>query len=330
MSVQRKLDEAKSNNGPRILVVDDDQTILDILTVILEDGGYQVTTANSAEEGLVIYKEYPFPLIFTDLRMSCMDGMELLRKIKETKEDSQIIIMTAHASLDTSVESIREGAYDYLIKPLSDHSVVLPLAKRALEKVRLIVENDYLIKKLENSNVELKQANHLLREITLKDSLTGLYNKRYLKEVVDSEFNRSRRHKRDFSILFCDIDHFKNFNDTNGHLLGDNALERFATIVSQRLRVTDLASRYGGEEFVLLLPETSKEDATILAIEICEMVYAAEFEGEKNQPNGKLTVSIGVSTFPQDGDNWSDIISHADKALYKAKSSGRNRVYVEE
>lgn len=325
MSGKRRQDESGGNTGPRVLIVDDDRTIRDILTVLLEEGGYQVTCAESAEIAFDLYKKDPFPLIFTDLRMSGMDGIELLKKIRHENEDSQVIIMTAHASLDSSLESLREGAYDYLIKPLSDHGIVIPLVQRALENVRLIVENRYLFEKLQNSYNELESTNKALREITLQDGLTGLYNQRYLKEIIDIELNRSKRHGREFSILFCDIDFFKQFNDANGHLVGDKALEHFSQLLVTRIRMTDFASRYGGEEFVLLLPETDKENATLLANNICSMIEESDFEGESTQPSGRLTVSIGVSSYPIDGVTEDEILASADKALYKAKALGRNQ-----
>ena len=330
MSGQRKEDELGSNKGPRILLVDDDETILEVLTVLLEEGGYQPVTAMSAEEGFEIFKEDPFPVVFTDLRMRGMDGMELLRKIRATNDDSQVVIMTAHASLDTSIESLREGAYDYLVKPLSDHTIVLPLVERALDKVRLVVENNYLLERLQNSYDELSDTNSMLREISLQDGLTGLYNQTYLKEIIDIELNRSRRHQRTFSLLFCDIDNFKEFNDNNGHLLGDEALSNFSKLILQRLRMTDFASRYGGEEFVLMLPETELVDAAFVAEDICKLIYESDFEGEETQPGGRLTVSIGVSSYPANGDSIDELLHSADKALYQAKKYGRNRVYLAE
>ena len=325
---QRKEDDLGGNVGPRILIVDDDETILDVITVLLEEAGYQVVTAMSAEKGFKLFEADPFPVVFTDLRMKGMDGMELLKKIRKINEDSQVVMMTAHASLDSSIESLREGAYDYLVKPLSDHSIVVPLVERALEKVRLVVENNYLFERLQKSYDELSNTNNMLREITLKDGLTGLYNKRYFNEIIDNELRRSRRHNRAFSILFCDIDNFKDFNDANGHLLGDQALKDFSKLIGHRLRVTDFSSRYGGEEFVLLLPETDIKDATVVANEICKMIFESKFEGEESQKGGRLTVSIGVSAFPQHGDNEDDLLHSADKALYQAKSDGRNRVNV--
>lgn len=328
MSNPCRREDADPNNGPRILIVDDDPTFRKIIAVILADGGFQPSTAESAEEALTLFNSDPFPLVFSDLRMPGMDGIELLQQIRQTSEDTQVVIVTGHASLDSSLKSLREGAYDYLIKPLRDHSMVLPLVERALDKVRLIVENRYLMEKIQQNNEELESTNKILREITLKDGITGLYNQRYLMEMINLELKRSHRHNRAFSILFCDIDNFKLFNDHNGHLLGDKALERFSKLILQRLRVTDFASRYGGEEFVLLLPETDKEHAFVLADDLRKLIQESDFDGQESQPGGELTVSIGVSSFPVDGDNEDDLLTAADRALYNAKNLGRNRVVL--
>ncbi len=325
---QRKQSDKNPNNGPRILIVDDDPTFSRILAAIIEKGGYQPSIAESAEVALELYSNDPFPLVFSDLRLPGIDGIELLQKIRQSNEDTQVVIITGHASLESSLQSLREGAYDYLIKPLRYHSLVLPLIKRALDKVRLIIENRYLLEKIQQSNSELETTNKILRDITLKDGITGLYNQRYLMETFNIELKRSRRHNRVFSILFCDIDYFKQFNDKNGHLLGDKALERFSKLILKRLRITDFASRYGGEEFVLLLPETDKASAFVLADDIRRLIQESDFDGQESQPGGKLTVSIGISSFPVDGDSEDALLTTADKALYHAKNLGRNQVII--
>ena len=129
-------------------------------------------------------------------------------------------------------------------------------------------------------------------------------------------------------MLFCDIDHFKQYNDANGHIEGDEALKEFSEILLERLRQTDVASRYGGEEFIMLLPETSKENAAYLANDICSLVESHTFKGEKTQPGGVLTVSIGVASFPDDAIDEVELLRLADQALYKAKEEGRNRAII--
>jgi len=314
--------------GPRILVVDDDETIRDLFTVVLEDHDYAVSTAASAEEALDVYVHDPFPVVITDIRMDGMSGIELLKQIKASHDDTQVIMITAHASVDTSLRSLREGAYDYILKPIEDPGVVVAAAERALEKVRLVVENRYLMENLKKTNNELDAANHMLREITLRDHLTGLYNRRYLGVAFATELQRSIRHKREFAVIFCDIDHFKIYNDVNGHVAGDMLLKEFSDLLIRRLRRTDIISRYGGEEFVAILPETDKKNAAILANEICKLVRQHHFTKEDSQPDGKITVSFGVSSYPEDGITEDELLTQADKALYAAKDAGRDRVHL--
>jgi diguanylate cyclase (GGDEF)-like protein len=328
MNQGQRNSDVQGNDGPRILVVDDDQSILELMSLMLEEGGYQPSTAESAEEALTLFENDPFPLVFTDIRMSGMDGIELLKRIRKTNDDTQVVMITGHASLQSSLTSLREGAYDYLIKPIADFDVVLAVVERALEKVRLIIENRYLFEKLETSNRELESANSTLREITLRDGLTGLYNHRYLQEAIKTEVKRSQRHGRVFSILFCDIDHFKRYNDEHGHLMGDEVLRKFSDLLSNRLRQTDIACRYGGEEFVIMLPETNKESAVVLANSVRKLVSEHNFMEDSGTPGARVTVSIGVSSFPEDGERADDLLNCADKALYHAKRNGRNLVQV--
>ena len=325
---RRTKDEVPVNHGPRILVVDDDESVRELLSTVLFDEGYQVTTAESAEQALEYFYKDPFPLVITDLRMSGMDGLELLEKVKAFSEETQVVIITGHASLDTALQALREGVYDYLIKPIESLDIVTALVNRALDKVRLIVENQYLFKKLQANCEELEEVNVSLREISLRDGLTGLYNQRYFRQALNRELKRSSRHERSFSLLFCDIDHFKQYNDANGHIDGDEALKEFSDILLERLRQTDVACRYGGEEFIILLPETSKERADYLAKDIRSLVESHSFKGEATQPGGRLTVSIGIASFPDDAIEEVELLRLADQALYKAKDEGRNKVIL--
>ncbi len=312
----------------RILVVDDEESLRDLLSEVLTDDGYDVTTAATAEDALRVFADDPFPLVISDIRMPGMSGIDLLKKIKAENEDTQVVIITSHASLDTAVTALREGAYDYLIKPFEDLDVISAIVNRALDKVRLVVENRVLVERLRVNNKELEEVNSVLREMAIRDGLTNLYNHRYFHESMAVEVARSQRYGREFSIIFFDVDYFKKFNDTHGHPKGDAVLETIGKILQQRLRTTDMACRYGGEEFVLMLAETPKEGAVMLAEDLRQQIEQHAFQGEETQPNGKLTVSIGVATYPEDGESSSILLQKADEALYKSKENGRNRVTV--
>ncbi len=316
------------DDGSRILVVDDEASLRGLLSEVLTDDGYTVTTAESAEEALKIYNEDPFPVVVSDIRMAGMNGIELLKKLREINESTQVVIITSHASIDSAVTALREGAYDYLVKPFEDLDVISAVVKRAFEKVRLVVENRVLLEKLKNNNEELESVNKVLREMAIRDGLTGLYNHRHFQEELTIEVARSRRHERKFSLVFFDVDHFKMFNDTHGHPQGDTLLQMLGQLIQGRLRATDLACRYGGEEFVLLLPETSKEGAAIVAESLCADIVGTPFKGGETQPLGKISVSVGVATFPEDGEEAQVLLERVDKALYKAKQNGRNCVVL--
>lgn len=314
----------------QILVVDDEMSLRELVSEVLTDDGYDVTTASTGEKALRLFAETPFTLVITDIRMPGMNGIDLLRKIKAENQDTQVIIITSHASLDTAVTALREGAYDYLIKPFEDLEVISAVVDRALEKVSLVVENRLLLEKLHINNQELELANVFLREMAIRDGLTGLYNHRHFQETLAAEVARSQRHKREFSLIFFDVDHFKTFNDTHGHPEGDTLLRILGQLIQERLRETDLAYRYGGEEFVLLLPETSKEGAVVVAENLRMKIETTPLKGAEIQPMGKITVSIGVATFPGDGEEAAKLLENADQALYRAKQGGRNRVVVVE
>ena len=175
---------------------------------------------------------------------------------------------------------------------------------------------------------DVNRLHNQTQQLTLKDSLTGLWNHRKLVQDFERELQSARRNRRDVSCLMIDIDHFKAYNDNNGHQAGDEALRAVADILCSAVRETDFVYRYGGEEFCILLPDTDKEAASVLAERVRSNVEQAKFEGEASQPSGCLTVSIGVAAYPCDAISKDNLISCADKSLYVAKNDGRNRVAV--
>lgn len=168
-------------------------------------------------------------------------------------------------------------------------------------------------------------------EMAVTDELTKVYNHRYFARTLLTELKRAERHNEQVGLCMIDVDHFKKFNDTHGHLKGNAVLIEIARIMRIAMRETDIVARYGGEEFAVILPKTNKEHATALANRLREAVEEVKFQGAELQPLGKLTVSIGVATYPEDSDtadSVSDIIELADQALYLSKADGRNRVTV--
>jgi diguanylate cyclase (GGDEF)-like protein len=314
--------------GKPILVVDDEDSIRSVLSQVLGEDGFKVTEAASGEAALALFQKQPFDLVITDIVMPGINGIELLTKIKELNSDAQVIIMTSYASLDTAVSALRSGAYDYIFKPFEDIDVITAAARRAAEKIRLITENQNLIERLTKKTEELEKANNVLKKLAIRDGLTGLFNHRYFQEDLAYTLRRAGRYKRIFSIVFLDIDHFKNYNDIHGHTQGDKLLRTLGQILKKNLRKSDLIARYGGDEFVITLPETAKAKTRMVAEKICKFVSNYNFEGRETQPLKKVTLSIGVASYPEDGTDGSSLIQCADQALYQAKKSGRDRVCV--
>ncbi len=177
--------------------------------------------------------------------------------------------------------------------------------------------------------IENAQLYEKTRELSNTDELTGLSNRRYFQEILMRELAQARRYHANFSLIMIDIDHFKRYNDTHGHLNGDIVLRKVASLLLQSTRGIDLVSRFGGEEFVILLPKTSREGARAAAEKLRQCVAAEKFTGmEQSQPLGMVTLSLGVSEFPNDSKDIYELLDLADRALYLAKENGRNRTVV--
>jgi diguanylate cyclase (GGDEF)-like protein len=292
-----------------ILIIEDEEDILALLSGLLKSENYVVITAGNGREGIEKFQEYTPDLIITDVRMPIMDGIEVLREVKTKESDTEVIILTGHSDEATAIDCLRLGAYDYFRKPLEDIDVLLTAVERVLEKRNLELKNRSLVKQL--------------KELSIKDPLTGLYNYRYLQNCLDEEIDRSRRYGHNFFILMIDADHFKDINDTYGHLFGDHVLKKLGELLTIQLRSTDRLFRYGGEEFLAIMNELNKAEVSIIVERLMESIrnYNFRYEGQE----AKITVSMGGAFFPDGADNKLDLIKEADQALYKAKEAGRDR-----
>ena len=309
-----------------ILIADDDAAIRGLLAELLRDEGYEVAEAVSGEEALERYKTQPFDLILTDIRMAGMDGIALLQEVRSVNADAHVIIMTSHASMDTALSALKLGAYDYLLKPFESLDLVLTAVKRSVESVALQKERELLVASLTRNNLELERLNKFFREMAIRDGLTGLYNHRYFNEALAQEVERARRYRRQLAVLFIDVDHFKTYNDTHGHQRGDDLLRELGSILNKQIRESDLAARWGGEECVVMAPETDAEGARAIAEHLREAVASSPFFASESQPGGAVTVSVGVAVISLDEDDAASLIFRADQAVYEAKRAGRNVV----
>ena len=186
----------------------------------------------------------------------------------------------------------------------------------------------YLSKNLRYNEDLLKNLLQQTRELSISDGLTGLYNQMHFFELLDLETKKSLRYDLNYSLIIFDVDHFKNFNDSNGHLRGSETLKAIGAIMKNKFRSTDLLAKYGGDEFVIILPQTDKVGAYLAAERLRESIEKRVFPGAETQPQKKITISIGLASYPEHGLTDEEILNHADKSLYFAKESGRNRTII--
>ena len=308
-----------------ILVVDDELAIRSLVGELLTDEGHVVTLAEDGEDALEKFKKEWHEIVFSDIRMPKMTGIELLGEIKKMTELTQFIIMTSHASVDNSIAALKKGAFDYILKPFDDLEVVVDAAKRAIANLSAIREQQYLLNTLSRQNQELGTLNKKFRELAIRDGLTGLFNHRHGEDRLADEVDRARKFNRNLSLLFIDLDNFKFFNDKHGHLAGDEVLHSLGKLMSGATLDSDTLARWGGEEFIIIAPETNEQQACQLAETIRKLVAEYAFPHADQQPLGHVSLSIGVATMSDGIANAEQLLKLADKAVYRAKESGRDR-----
>ena len=309
----------------KVLVVDDDYSILGVVSEVLEDDGYDVSTASSAEEAMEELKKEQFALVMTDIRLPGTNGIGLLEHVKHVSPRTAVIMITSHGSMQTSIEAVRLGAYDYLLKPFEDLSVISNAAKRAIETFNLDLQRSQLIHSLKLSNEELERTNEVFHGLAIRDGLTDLYNHRHINEMLDEEIAKTLIEDGDLSLIFIDVDNFKIFNDVHGHQEGDALLRELSGLMQASVRKKDMVARWGGEEFVVLCPGTVERVGLLLADELRRTIAEHPFKGGESQPLKKITISAGVAALTSNRTKAA-LVQAADKALYEAKSKGRNQV----
>ena len=308
-----------------ILIVDDETAIRELVGEILAGEGHEVTLAEDGEDALEKFKRTWHEIVFSDFRMPKMNGIELLGAIKEINENTQFVIMTSHASINNSIDALKLGAFDYILKPFDDLDVVTDAANRAIANLSGIRRQQDLVNTLARKNQDLESLNKEFRELAIRDGLTGLFNYRYAQERLEDEFDRATRFERELSVLFIDLDHFKFFNDAHGHQAGDEILQILSGIMTRAVRESDTLARWGGEEFIVIALETAREDACRLAERIRMSVIEYSFPNAEQQPLGVISLSIGVASRSDGTDSYEKLLRLADDAVYSAKDAGRNR-----
>lgn len=335
---------------PRILLVDDEVENLRALERTLRRH-FQTVSFTSPLQGLDEVRKNTFAVVISDLRMAELSGTEFLARVAELSHLSSRVMLTAHTDTKEMLEAInRAEIYRYITKPWNNEELTLTI-QQAADHYRLRSQNETLLQELEAKNrnlsekeqaliflnqklealveertTELTRANEKLKDLAMTDPLTRLLNRRSYFQRFLEEIERSKRYEHTMAVAMIDVDHFKPFNDREGHLSGDEALKRVAGILTSNIRKTDVLCRYGGEEFSLMMPETRLS----VGRDICERLRTAVektmFQGLKDSTY--LTISIGLSGFPEGGQTTEQLLQSADHALYEAKQRGRNQISV--
>ena len=343
-----------------ILLVDDDESILKMFESALSKT-FRVTTASDGHQArALLVKHDDVACVVADHMMPGMTGIDLCREAIALRPNAARVLITASDRIQDLSDAVNYGrVHRFLSKPVRITDL-LEVVKEAVRTATLEKENERLVvelsdknrlltkalaavqeserrleKEVEGRTRELKIANAELEKLALRDGLTGLYNHRFFQEALTTELARAARYGNAVSLVFLDVDHFKNYNDLCGHPAGDELLRQLARILTAteespevrfRGRLSDIAARYGGEEFVILLPMTEKPGAVVRAERIREMIAGHAFAHRDVQPSGFISVSVGVSAYPQDAVDKVTLIKLADEAMFTAKRSGRNRV----
>jgi diguanylate cyclase (GGDEF)-like protein len=321
-----------------ILIVDDNPTNLAVAVEYLETSGFIVLVAQDGESGIMRAKFARPQIILLDILMPGSDGFETCRRLKNDEETRHIpiIFLTALSNLEDKIQGFKDGAVDYITKPIQREELLIRLTThlriQALTQ-QLIARNQ----QLQEQALELKvakelaeEANQQLERLAHLDGLTQIANRRRFDEYFDREWRRSAREQTSLSLLLCDIDYFKNYNDHYGHQAGDECLRQVARAIAQiPERPGDLVARYGGEEITVILPRTNAQGA----VQIAEMIHLAvkqlHIPHVRSNVSPYLTISIGISSLiPSQHLRPESLFAAADKALYIAKERGRNMYYL--
>ena len=299
----------------RILIAEDDTVSRTILRRAVEKFGHECLPAAGGEEAWGLYRENPdLDVIISDWMMPGMDGLELCRLVRGEERDTYtyFIFLTALGDKEHLLMGLEAGADDYLSKPLDRDE----LQVRLISAARVTALHRHLA-----------QLNRRLFEQSREDPLTGLGNRLRLREDLETLQARAERYGHTFSVILCDVDFFKSYNDRYGHIAGDEVLGRVAAEISAQCRSGDTAYRYGGEELLVVLPEQSVEAAVKVADRLRRSVEDLGIPHESKDPPGSVTISAGVAALrAEDAKSTDDLLKEADAALYRAKEAGRNRV----
>lgn len=295
-----------------ILVVDDIKDNIQLLAFNLEDDGYDVITACDGTQAIEVARQQVPDLILLDIMLPDIDGLQVTKHLKsdENLKHIPIILVTAKSEDDDIVLGLDAGAHDYVTKPIN-YNILAARMRTALREKAL---QDMLTASNEN-----------LHRLATTDGLTGINNRRNFLELAQREFARADRHRTPLCMILLDIDLFKKINDDRSHAAGDEALVVLAKLLEEDLRTVDIVGRYGGEEFIICLPDTDINTGVVIADRLRNHIANTEISYQEQRFH--MTASLGIAAHTSDKD-LEELINHSDKAMYQAKHGGRNRVQV--
>jgi len=302
-----------------ILLVEDSKTQAEVTREFLEKNGYAVVMADTGSGAIKIVKSQPIDVILLDLVLPDISGNEVCRwlRLNSDTRGIPIIMLTVKDSLEDKVAGLEAGADDYLPKPYNE----VELNARIYAALR----NKALQDELRQKNRQMEELLARVEFLAITDPLTGLYNRRRVEAVLEEEWKSVKRYGRKISCFILDIDFFKAINDTHGHKVGDSVLKEIGDIIKYSLREVDTVARWGGEEFIAVLPQTPLEGSITVAERILGTIRDYTFD---QIPNQRITASIGLSSSNEKIDTPDKLVNAADFALYDAKTKGRNRIEV--
>jgi putative two-component system response regulator len=316
--------EAAGPSSCTILVVDDDPVTCDKVRELISAAGHTVITAADGQEGLRLWQEHTPRVVISDWCMPEKDGVELCRDIRARSESAPVhfIMLTAHSDKSRLLDAYEAGINDFISKPFDFEE----LLARVRAGIRTATLQDELIRKAAGSralNGQLATINSRLERLSVTDELTGLFNRRMAMVRLQEQWSLSERYGKPVTVAMIDIDHFKKVNDTYGHDVGDVILRQTASIFREQTRGTDVVCRVGGEEFLIIFPAQSIQEAAIAAERIRQKVESTIFAVAGKEL--AVTVSIGLAMRRPQMQQFTDLLKTADQTLYAAKNTGRNR-----